>query len=95
MNATHLDDPRHDVCARQVHLIRVHGKELNDLTDSVDEALGVSTTRAPARMRKGGRLISDNKVGAPATERPADSPGPLAADHNHEEHAAWIIPPTT
>jgi hypothetical protein len=40
---THLDDPRHDVCARQVHLarhlaVRVHGKELNDLIDSVDEA---------------------------------------------------------
>jgi hypothetical protein len=33
--------------------------------------------------------------GAPLRERPADSPGPLAADHNHEEQAAWIIPPTT
>jgi hypothetical protein len=33
--------------------------------------------------------------GAPLRERPADSPGPFAADHNHEEQAAWIIPPTT
>jgi hypothetical protein len=43
-STTHLDDPEHDICARQVHLarhlaVRVHGTELNDLIDSVDEAL--------------------------------------------------------
>jgi hypothetical protein len=43
-STTHLDDPDHDICARQVHLarhlaVRVHGTELNDLIDSVDEAL--------------------------------------------------------
>jgi hypothetical protein len=64
---------------------------------NIGHALGVSTTRAHQIVRKAERLIHErsSKEGAPATERPFDSSGPLAADHDSHEEDAWYPPAAT